>query len=483
VQLFRSLNDSRALPLDVTVKAPQPTRVYAVVQLPLASYGLQPGDEITLFARAEDNDPAGPNGAESAAARVRIVSREEFEKLVRVREVFGLLQSKYQQARRRAEGLAAAAEELRRKHKDRPPAGAATADYRKDLQQLADRARAEAAAVREAAKRPLGYDLDRHLAPQLERLARQLDDAARELEEAARQGGLTAGLSAEALERLAARLNGEKAELDRNAIAPLERLAVVLPLMEDSARFVGLARRQRDLETRLRPLREQENVGDPAARTRVRDLKTEQGEVRTALAKLLDDIEDHVARLPDDPELETLRTTATDVRGSGATEAMTAAEAALAEFSGKRGHGNADRAAEILEKFVERSEGAEGIMGQGQQCLRFQPTLAAGLGNTVGQLLAESGGGASTPGPSSAGVGLYGNLPGLGSSSGAGPVGGSGDGRGDGQGGVTRTGPGPAAPGCRPPGASGASDAAVPAAYRRRVAEYFQRVADETGGR
>ena len=30
---------------------------------------------------------------------------------------------------------------------------------------------------------------------------------------------------------------------------------------------------------------------------------------------------------------------------------------------------------------------------------------------------------------------------------------------------------------------TGTGDAAVPAPYRRRVAEYFQRIADETGGK
>ena len=42
------------------------------VVLPLSQYGLVPGDEIKLFGRVEDNDPAGPNGAESTVVVVRI---------------------------------------------------------------------------------------------------------------------------------------------------------------------------------------------------------------------------------------------------------------------------------------------------------------------------------------------------------------------------------------------------------------------------
>src|SRR5205085_80513 len=177
------------------VKSRPRPRVYEVVYLQLAAYGLEPGDEIKLFARAEDNDPAGAKGAESPVATVRIISQEEFEKLVRAREGLELLQSKYQQARRRLESLAAEAEELQKKG------------------------------------------------------------------------------------------------TDKEAIAPLERLAQVMPLLEDSASFVTLAQRQRDLATRLKPLKDQEKAADQATRTRMRDLRAEQEELRITLGKLLDDIE------------------------------------------------------------------------------------------------------------------------------------------------------------------------------------------------
>src|SRR5262249_37200578 len=135
--------------------------------------------------------------------------------------------------------------------------------------------------------------------------------------------------------------------------------------------------------------------GDPAARARMRDLRDEQEELRIALGKLLDDIEDHVAKLPNDAEFDELRESAKkfaeDVRGSGASEAMSAAEAGLGGFSGSQGHGNADKAATILEKFIGRCDGKNGMMGQGMRCLRFQPKLSSCLGNTVDQLLEEAG--------------------------------------------------------------------------------------------
>src|SRR5439155_13433119 len=79
IELYRSLNDSRPIPMSIPVQTPPATRQTVTVLLPLASYGLEPGDEIKLFARAEDNDPAGPKGAESPIAVVRIIAQADFE--------------------------------------------------------------------------------------------------------------------------------------------------------------------------------------------------------------------------------------------------------------------------------------------------------------------------------------------------------------------------------------------------------------------
>ncbi len=59
LELFRNLNESRFLPKAVSLPSRPPRRDDATFQLPLARYGLLPGDVIKLFGRVEDNDPAG----------------------------------------------------------------------------------------------------------------------------------------------------------------------------------------------------------------------------------------------------------------------------------------------------------------------------------------------------------------------------------------------------------------------------------------
>ena len=139
-----------------------------------------------------------------------------------------------------------------------------------------------------------------------------------------------------------------------------------------------------------------------------------------------------------------------------------------------------------------------GQEGEAGRCLKFQPNLSSCLGNSVEQLLAEAGlGSGSKPGfgegtgggyssrrNSAQNVGLYGRMPALGDSSrtgfGQGRLGMSGRGRDS-----ASLEPGQPAmlDAAGESRASGAGTAVVPLKYRRRVALYFERIADETGGK
>src|SRR5262249_29123599 len=213
VELYRSLNDSRPLPLEVPVKQPAPTRWQERVVLPFSTYGLQPGDEIKLFARVEDNDPAGPKGAESTVIVVRIISQADLDRLVRARQGLEMLLSKYQQAQRRLEALAGQVEEMQKKGDQAKP---------EDLKQLAEKMRQEAEAMRQAARKPMEYDLDRNLSQHLERLAKQLQEAADEAESLSRKPGLTPQQMAAGLAGLQKRLQQQRQQLEQELTGPLE---------------------------------------------------------------------------------------------------------------------------------------------------------------------------------------------------------------------------------------------------------------------
>src|SRR5207244_659663 len=107
------------------------------------------------------------------------------------------------------------------------------------------------------------------------------------------QPGLSARQAREAMQKLREKLGGQKQQLDREALEPLEHLAKVYPLLEDAARFADLYQQQRALAERLASLKGRDRGDDPALKARMRDLQNEQQELREGLAKLLEEIDNH----------------------------------------------------------------------------------------------------------------------------------------------------------------------------------------------
>ena len=497
VQLYRSLNDSRPLPTDLPVGEPAPTRADESLYLPLASFGLEPGDEIKLFARVEDNDPAGAKGSESPVVTVRIISQEEFERMLRVRQGLQVLLSKYNEARRRMEALEERIGEAQKELDQLESGEAADRNARARAQEMLERLREESDALRKLAENALPYDLDKNMSPQIERLSRTTGEMADELEKLLKEAEPNAEAIARQLKKMAGQLGEQSRLFDESTAEPMEHFGKVFPLIADQSRFVMIVLRQIDLAERLAAVKGRDGQDDPALKGRMRDLEQEQAQIRRDLDALLDDVENHLTELPEgelyDPLRETAAKFVADVRASGAGEAMIEAEGALARFAGTRAHEKADEAAEILKKFLKQCQGGGGMAGAGGKCLVFQPGLGNCMGNTIGQMLAEmglgqgqgAGGMGSGMGGYSAqrgGFGLYGGMSGFGEALGAGRMG---------QGMYDDSRPRFAAGGNNPDRspstvrsepngeAGGAGEAGVPIRYRRRVGEYFQRVADE----
>ncbi len=498
LELYRSLNDSRALPMKMALPSQAPRRAYETTRLPLSSYGLEPGDTIKLFARVEDNDPAGAKGAESTIVTVRIISQEDFEKLLRVQRGMEVLVSKYREAERRMEGLQRDLDALVKKLKDLPGDRPADKPLRDEAKRLAQRLQKEAGSLRDAAGRSLPYDIDENLKQELEKLAKSLEDNANLLGELDKAPDLSNAHLLKQLLKLADKLGADRKQFDQGALEPIENLAAAFPLAADASRFIVLTLQQTDLAERLASLAGKDNMDDPVLKARMRDLEEEQRKLREDLNSLLGDIENHLERLPDQPQFDTLRETAAkfvkDVRASGASEAMSQAESALAEFSGTRGHEKAKEAADILAKFIST---CEGMGSQCQGCLAFQPSLSKCLGNTIAQLLQEMGmsmgsgaGGGIGVGQSGysarrgGDMGLYGSMPGMGDTAemAGGRSGAEGSGSSEDRGGAnpdekTR------ADAEAGPSDTGTGEAAAPVQYRRRVGQYFQRIAEEAAGK
>lgn len=531
LQLYRSLNGSAATPMACVVDGGP--RQNAVVDLPLYSYGLQPGDEIQLFARTEDNDPAGAKGAESPVTTVRIISTADFQQMLLQQEGAESLVAKYQAAERYLENLAEAiaeaqqaaeeakaAEESLAAEKAKATEGEASegneaneakaAEAAKKLQEklAAAQEAAEKAAknIEKIAQEPLPIDVDQALSEKLAEMARDAGEASQELGEMAenRQGQpKLSQQEQEQLQELAEKFAERRKQLEEQAIKPLKNMQDAMPLVIDQQLFVELTKRQRDLAQRIDALKSDADVASPKTQRRVAELEAEQQQIRELLANLLDDIEVHADALPDDPELENLRQTShefvTAVRDSDVFDEMAGAQESLLDDFYPEASEHASKAAEIMESFLSKCNS----MGEGacKSCqMGFNPSLGAPpLGNSIEQMLAMmgmkpgmggnpgmgtgfgAGGGYSMRTPGSSNVGMYGSLPQRQTR--------SSQGRSNQQsrGSATNSSDSPQNAGDsgtdvdREGVAAGQAESGVPSQYRAQVSKYFQQVAEQLG--
>lgn len=507
VQLFRSLNDSRPLPMDLTLPESSPERFEQPIYLPLADYALQVGDTIKIFGRVEDNDPHGAKGSESEVAVVRVISQEDFERMLRQRQGMEVLMSKYRAARRRMESLADEIDQLRKEleeatsgeDSEQSPDDPVAEEIRQQLRELVERAQNEAEAIRQSAEHKLPYDIDENLSDELTKMSQAARELGEQLDQIQKSPELSNSQLSEKLKELAEKMAGDRKEFDQQAMEPLELLASIMPLLADQSKFVALVLRQIDLAQRLASLEGQDGEDDPALKARMSELEEEQQGISDELGALLEDILDHLQAVPDEPDFDQLRDTArqfvSDVERSGAIEAMGDAVAGLAEFSGTRGYQKAQEAADLLAALMKQCEN-QGMGQAGSQCLKFQPSLSNCLGDTVQQMLGEMGlktgqggqgmgtagqGGFSSRRGGGRDMGLYGEMPGM-------PQGGGGGGEQNNpwsdrfaQGGSPHANPDRDtwADTNAQQAAGGVSEGSIPIRYRRRVGRYFQRLSDE----
>jgi predicted Zn-dependent protease len=460
------------------------------MKLALSDYGLSPGDTVKLYARVEDNDPAGAKGSESSIVMIHVVSQQDMDRMTLEREGLETLESKYAQAARRMEQMADRAKKLQDELSKLDPNSALAEEDQKKLEQLAKDMDAAAGEIEKSADHRLPIDLDKALTGELAKAADSLREAAKQVR-AGNGSGLSASRASDQLAQARKTLGDEQKDFNQEAQDPLDHFAAIYPLIEDEGRFIDLAQQQKDLADRMKELETADGKDDPQAKARMRDLQEEQEKTRQDLRDLLDDIQDHAAKLPDDPKLDDLRKTAKvvadAVEKSDALSSMQQAEDALNDFSGSRASAAAHEAATTLASFISR---CDGMGDKACKALNFQLKLADKLGNSVEQLLAASGlpsdgklgsgrGGYAAMRSSLKNVGLYGNVPIVGKES-------SKSGGGQSDRGIAENDNGQPNPnandGSNPSGAnnaSGESDPAVPPEYRQRVGDYFRRVADE----
>jgi hypothetical protein len=400
------------------------------------------------------------------------------------------------------EALRAKTDELAKKLAGQDPKTPLTDEQQKEIEQLSSDLQKASDNIEKLADHDLPIDLDQALKSQLKQMSQTLKDGS-DLAKEAGKPGISAAGALDKLKELQKKLGDQNEQFKDNATVPLEYMAKILPLMQDQMRFLSIHERQDDLASRLASLKSSNAADDPQVKARMRDLEDEQSTLRNDLQGLLDDIDNHVKALPKprlvdelndsvlslpkDDALEQLRKTATDfsaaVRQSPADSQMQSAQAALDQFAGANAADQARAAEQTLDGFIAK---CQSMGNQAGVCLKFQPELAAGMVDSVNEMLSSMGpmgsgsGGYSAMRNSLQNVGFYGTIPLISQES-------SGGGGGQAQHGIATSANG-SPDGQKVSGqfvnggksqGSGDSATSVPPQYQQRVGDYFQRVEDE----
>lgn len=506
LSLYRSLNGSPAIPSLADLEST--ARVQHGWNLPLATFGLEPGDEIQLFARTEDNDPSGAKGAESPVTTIRIISVEAFQEMMVQQRGAESIQAKYQMARRYMDQLTSAlreADEAAEALKANPESAEAAENLQKKMEAAKQAADQAAREIEKLGEQAMPIDVDQQLAETLKEMseqAKEMADAIQEMKENAKP--TLDDQEQEQLQEMIKKASGMQQELTEDAIDPLGTMQKMLPLMVDQQRFEQLVEQQKDLAQRMKGL-QSSDPNDRATQRRVAELESEQEQLKQQLEQLLGDIEDHALDLAEDSDLEKLRDTALQfadaVRDSQADKTMVQAQQQLMQDAFPDAQSSAQQAAEILEKFLNQSQG----MGD-KACKNCEAAFNPGgtkMGNSMQQMMEMmgmkgrsgmkpggkpgmgmgfgAGGGYSqrTAGPQN--VGMYGSMPTPQNS----PSRGKGDRQSQGvqtSKAIDTNAGGSAQKETIAKGeSSGQSMNSIPATYRSKVADYLRNLSDQIG--
>ena len=416
MRLYRILDGSRPIPIDLPVESSR-RMMQGNSSLPLAAFGLRPGDKITMFARVDDTRPDIAQGGESPLTKIEIISQRDFDRLVAARQGQQMLENKFRQARRMMDRLATELAELQKEIDESDEKDADQQRKLKErLSQLRQKMKEVADELQRLAEQPLPLELDEHWSKLLREQAVALRQAAAKCQ-AMDQGGKTAKQQAEELKQ---QLNRIRQQQDQQFNQPLETLRKVAPLIVSESKFVQLVARQRFVVDQLDRFRKQDSIRDEADRQQIIQRREEESAIRRALSDLMDEIESHAKLLGDDPDLQDLQASSLEfvaaVRASQIGPELSAARKSLAGFNGSDGYAHALSALEEMERFLSQCRSNSQKAGQ---CLKkkFAPGLPKQGAGSLSQMLAQmglnsgSGSGYSMRGNTGQNVGLYGNQP------------------------------------------------------------------------
>jgi len=381
---LRSHNRSMERPFEVKLALKNgPQNVEAGGAFNLDELGVKPGDVIEYYFEAADNYPAGPNVAFSRPFKLQIISREDYEKILRqaaaqkaLFEEYFKLDAWMRRLAERSRNLAAQAE------KGDPAARAEAGELAKQLAKYNE-------ALAKLMQEPVMFDVENSFRAAMADQQGQLADAAAKLGKSLGGSGTP---DSKSLRELSETLTTLAKTQDEQVEQPAQQIASVVAVMSRADTFVKLAQRQAELAQLLRRFADKTNILTQLEQMEVQELTHQQQRIGDALHEMLGQLPELLAKVPADAEFDPLRNDANSflraVSDAKIEMYMSSAVKTLDERDAYGGRVLAQMAADAMDKLIGR---CNGLGNQAQQCTtaHFQPKLTKpGLGSTLQQIMA-----------------------------------------------------------------------------------------------
>lgn len=386
---LRGHNKSIERPFEMQIELKNgPGSVEASGAFDLAKLGVRAGDVIDYYFEAADNYPKGPNLALSRMYRLEVISKEQYEEILRQAAARQALFEPYfklgvwlRRLAERARNVQDAAEsndaaEREQAAKDAAKLAAELEKYRAELGKVSDQA--------------IFFDVEKSFQRELALQDIGVASAADKLKKATEGGRASAGTIRDAARELS-RLSEQE---EMNITDPAREIASVAQLVARADVFTRLAREEANVARLLSRFADHTNALSRMEQIEVQELAHQQSRIREELRTLLDSLPEMVEKLPADTQFDPLRQDVNDflkaVNEAKIEEDISLSAKSLTETDAMTGHALAQLAADKMEKLIAKCRSLE---GQGQQCLRFRPSVSQSMGNSLQQILAAMGAG------------------------------------------------------------------------------------------
>ena len=407
VTLFLSHNESDDARKPLFSAIEVQTQVHAVYSLNLADLGLLPGDVIDYYATATDSEPRTPQTAASESYRIQIISDEEFAQMKQdemtakdLRVHYDTIMEGIDELIREQEALEQQTREFMEGMQDpNHPTEAQQqrlAELAEQQAALAQKTEAFAAKLREEAKNPPVFDIEKDYKKALAQMADQMDKAGSHMQDstqqmaacqASDQNSQDAMRQANDAQKEALAAMGKETQAMREAIAQANReLEKMMDLIGDIETFKQLYLAQKHLTRQTKSLRDIE-TDDLENLVRFKELAQRETAIKEALEQLSKDLYEHGDVVKDEyPDVANdAYEIAANIKSRKIPELMGMGSAFLNEGQGPDGHAKAQAALEEMEAMIAFCESAGGSACK-QCAFRLQIKMNLNPGDTLAQL-------------------------------------------------------------------------------------------------